>query len=364
MVGQPHQPSAGSIIIQTTEFENKTGALPMSNRFLKIPAMVLGAIIILVILLLAVGPFLMPITPLEGLVSAQQVAGNDSKFITIPFEGTDGLDIHYLASEPEAADEGPTFVLLHGSLFNAFTWNEVIDFFGERGRVVAYDQIPYGLSEKLVAGDWTERNPYTSEAAVDQLFLFLDALGVDKVVLVGNSYGGTLAVQAALAQPERVEALVLVDAAVYVQEEMPAWLLELPQVRRLGPLFARQLGQSEAFIRQTYLNPDQISNERMTLTTIHTQVEDWDVALWAYLRAWGVDTPDFVTRIPAIQQPALVITGDSDAVVPVSDSQRLDSELSNSELVILPSCGHVPQEECPEAFEEAVDLWLSQREQK
>ncbi len=102
----------------------------------------------------------------------------------------------------------------------------------------------------------------------------------------------------------------------------------------------------------------------MTLTTIHTQVEDWDVALWAYLRAWGVDTPDFVTRIPIIQQPALVITGDSDAVVPVSDSQRLDSELPNSELVILPSCGHVPQEECPEAFEEAVDPWLSQREQK
>ncbi|MFC1975597.1 alpha/beta fold hydrolase [Chloroflexota bacterium] len=364
MVGRHHQPSAGSINIQTSKFENKTGDLPMNKRFFKILAMILGAIIILMILLLAVGPFLIPITPLEGLVSAQQVATNDSKFITVPFEGTDGLDIHYIASEPESADEGPTFVLLHGSLFNAFTWNEVMDFFSEQGQVVAYDQIPYGLSEKLVAGDWAERNPYTSEAAIDQLFLLLDALGVDKVVLVGNSYGGTLAVQAALAQPERVEALILVDAAVYVQEEMPAWLLELPQVRRLGPLFARQLGQSEAFIRQTYLNPDQISNERMTLTTIHTQVEDWDIALWEYLRAWGVGTPDFVTRIPTIQQPALVITGDSDAVVPVSDSQRLDSELSNSELVVLPSCGHVPQEECPEAFEEAVGMWLSQRERK
>jgi pimeloyl-ACP methyl ester carboxylesterase len=235
-----------------------------------------------------------------------------------------------------------------------------MDFFSERGQVIAYDQIPYGLSEKLVAGDWTERNPYSSEAAVDQLFLFLDALEVNDVVLVGSSYGGTLAVQAALAQPERVEALILVDAAVYVQEEMPAWLLELPQVRRLGPLFARQLGQNEAFIRQTYLDPDQISDERMTLTTIHSQVEDWDVALWEYLRVWGVDTPDSADRIPDIQQPALVITGDSDTVVPVTDSQRLDSELPNSELVILPSCGHVPHEECPEAFEEAVDAWLSQ----
>jgi pimeloyl-ACP methyl ester carboxylesterase len=98
--------------------------------------------------------------------------------------------------------------------------------------------------------------------------------------------------------------------------------------------------------------------------TIHTQVEDWDVALWEYLRAWGVGTSDFVTRIPNIQQPALVITGGSDAVVPVSDSQRLDSELPNSELVILPSCGHVPQEECTEAFEEVVGAWLSQGEQE
>jgi pimeloyl-ACP methyl ester carboxylesterase len=336
----------------------------MKKRLLKNLAKILGALIILLILLLAVGPFLIPVNPLEDLGSAQQIATNESKFITVPFDGTDGIDIHYMANGLESADEAPTFVLLHGSLFNAFTWNEVMDFFSERGQVVAYDQIPYGLSEKLVAGDWTERNPYTSEAAVDQLFLFLDALDVNNVVFVGSSYGGTLATQAALAQPERVDALILVDAAVYVEEEMPAWLLALPQMRRLGPLFARQLGQNEAFIRQTYLNPDQISDERMTLTTIHTQVADWDVALWEYLRAWGVDTPDFVASIPAIQQPALVITGDSDAVVPVSDSQRLDSELPNSELVILPSCGHVPHEECPEAFEEAVDAWLRQWKQK
>ena len=332
----------------------------MKKRFFKTLAVILGAIVILIMLLLAVGPFLIPITPLKGLASAQQVATNESKFITVPFDGTDGIDIHYMASKLDSTAQEPTFVLLHGSLFNAFTWNEVMDFFSERGQVIAYDQIPYGLSEKLVAGDWTERNPYSSEAAVDQLFLFLDALDVNNVVLVGSSYGGTLAVQAALAQPERVEALILVDAAVYVQEEMPAWLLDLPQVRRLGPLFARQLGQNEAFIRQTYLDPDQISDERMTLTTIHTQVEDWDIALWEYLRVWGADTPDLAARIPDIQQPTLVLTGDSDTVVPVTDSQRLDSELPNSELVILPSCGHVPHEECSESFEEAVDAWLSQ----
>ncbi len=99
----------------------------------------------------------------------------------------------------------------------------------------------------------------------------------------------------------------------------------------------------------------------MALTGIHTQVEDWDRALWEYLRIWRSDTPDLAAQIPEVQQPALVIAGDSDAIVAVADSQRLDSELPNSELIISPSCGHVPQEECPDALEEAVNTWLTQQ---
>lgn len=340
--------------------KNNKSNKPQSSRrrIIRILAIILGVVFMSTLFLLVIGPFLVPVTPLEGLISTEQAAVDDSHFVTIPFEGTDGINIHYLAGELEASDEEPTFVLLHGSMFNAFTWNEVMDYFDEQGKVIAYDQIPYGLSEKLLEEDWADINPYESESAVEQLFAFLDELGEDNVILVGNSYGGVLAVQAALAYPERVDALILADAAVYVQEEMPAEMLELPQVRRLGPLFARSLGQNEAFIRQTYMNPDDISDERLALTMSMTLIEDWDLALWEYLRVWGVDDPDYKSRISEIKQPTLVISGDSDVVVPVEDSQRLDSELPNSEFVILPSCGHVPQEECPELFAEAVVKWL------
>jgi len=332
----------------------------MKKRFFKIAIMVLGGILILGVLLLVLGPFLVPVSPLEGLASPQDVATGESQFVTIPFEGTDGLDIHYLEAASAASELPYTFVLLHGSNFNAFTWNQVIDGFGEYGRVVAYDQIPYGLSEKLVEGDWNGENPYSSAAAVEQLFSFLDALGIGNVVLVGSSYGGTLAVQATMANPDRIDALVFVDAAVYVQEEMPAWLLNSPQMQRIGPLFARQLGQNEAFIKMTYSDPEKISAERMSLTTIQTQVTDWDYAYWEYLRVWGADAPDYISVIPELQQPALVISGDDDKVVPLSDSERLNAELPNSELVVIPNCGHVPHEECPVVFEEAMDTWLNQ----
>lgn len=330
----------------------------MQNR-IKTAVKWLGILIALLLLLVAIGPFFVPISSLEGVGSARAAAAPESQFITIPFTGTDGIEFHYLADAPQAEPE-PTFVLLHGSVYNSFTWNRVIDFFDARGRVIAYDQIPYGLSEKLVIGDWSGPNPYAVDAAITQLFTLLDTLGVERTILVGNSYGAVLATQAALDHPERIEALIYVDAAVYVQESMPAWLLNSPQMRRLGPLFGRMIGGSESFIRQTYRDATQIDDARMRLTLIHREVARWDEAMWAYLQEWGTAPADITGRLSTIQQPALVITGDSDAIVPIADSERLAKTLPNAEYVILPACGHVPQEECPALFIDAVEEWLQQ----
>lgn len=308
-------------------------------------------------LLVVFGPFLLPIKPLEDVAAVSEVARPESHFVTIPFEGTDGIEIHYLTNEVQAETE-QTFILLHGSVFNAFTWNEVIDFFELRGRVIAYDQIPYGLSEKLVPADWAGPNPYSGAAAVAQLISLLDELAIDKAILVGNSYGGVLAVQAALDYPERIEALILADAAVYVDESLPAWVINLPQVQHLGPLFARMIGNNEEFVRQTYLDSTAVNTERLRLTLIHTEVEAWDAALWAYLQEWGSHPLNVIDQLSSVQQPTLIITGDSDAIVPVADSELLASQLPNATYEVIPACGHVPQEECPTQFERAVAGWL------
>jgi hypothetical protein len=114
----------------------------------------------------------------------------DSRFVTVPFPGTDGITLHYLyrdasvpglhrdASDPELhrdasipgasagagpeADSGgtPTFLLLHGFTLNAFSWQAQVETLARHGRVIAPDQLPYGLSEKLVPGDWSAADPY------------------------------------------------------------------------------------------------------------------------------------------------------------------------------------------------------------
>ncbi|MFV2035467.1 MAG: alpha/beta fold hydrolase [Halocynthiibacter sp.] len=58
--------------------------------------------------------------------------------------------------------------------------------------------------------------------------------------------------------------------------------------------------------------------------------------------------PELSGDFPGISQPVLVVTGEQDAVVPVADSRKLDASLPNSSLAILPECGHVPHEECPD----------------
>ena len=95
------------------------------------------------------------------------------------------------------------------------------------------------------------------------------------------------------------------------------------------------------------------------MTLVQTQVQNWDKAYWEYLQVWGLDASGFVTAIPTIIKPTLVISDDSDAIVPVVDSERLNSELPNSTLAILPNCGYVSQEESFDIFEDPVEIWLN-----
>ena len=334
----------------------------MKKHLLKRVLIILAALSGLLIAGALVVPLVIPVAPLEGLVSVAEVQSTESRFVTLPFEGTDGIEINYIEKSAEAlpaGEDAPVFILLHGSMFNAYTWDGVMGDLAGLGRVLAYDQIPYGLSEKLVEGDWNGPNPYTQEAAIDQLFAFMDAREVENAVLVGNSYGGTLAVRAALENPGRIEGLILEDAAVFVNESMPGWLLDSPQMAKMGPLFARSLNTGEAFFEKCYLDPALFDEERRSLTQINTRVESWDTALWQYLKAWGAGAQDFTGRIGEITVPVLVIHGEEDEVVPPGDSDKLHELLPESTLVMIPDTGHLPHEETPQEFVAAVKEWLA-----
>ena len=309
---------------------------------------ILGMISFLLLLLL-VGPFLVPVPPLQGTLPPQALADADSQFIQI-----NGLELHV-----KTLGQGePVFVLLHGFGASLYSWQPVMEPFSQHGTLIAFDRPAFGLTERPLS--WEGQNPYSPEAQVALVVGLLDHFAVEQAILVGNSAGGTVAMQVALAYPERVSALILVDPAVYSGGGAPSWirpLLRTPQMRHLGPLVARQIQtRGPQLVELAWHDPSQITPETIALYQKPLQVENWDKALWEFTlasRASGL-----ADRLAEFTLPVLVITGDDDRIVPTADSIRLAGELPAASLVVIPQAGHVPHEERPDLFMQAVNAFL------
>lgn len=311
---------------------------------------ILGMFLLTVLLLILVGPFLVPVPPLENTVPASSLADPDSRFIEV-----NGINVHY-----KVYGQGePTFILLHGFGASLFSWREVTAPLAGFGTVIAYDRPAFGLTERPLT--WEGENPYSQEAQIELAVGLMDALGVERAILVGNSAGGTISMLAALEDPQRVQSLILADPAVYAGGGAPAWirpLLRTPQMRHLGPLFARQIQtRGPELIELAWHDPSKVTPEILEGYQKPLRIADWDKALWELTLASRES--GLAERLGEFDLPVLVITGDDDRIVPTEQSVRLADELPNAGLVVIPQCGHVPHEECPNEFMQAVTEFLA-----
>ena len=317
-----------------------------SKKFLRTT----GIILTVLALIILIGPFLIPVPPLENTVPVEQLVDADSKFVEV-----NGVNVHY-----KTWGEGePTFILLHGFGASLFSWREVTEPLSQLGTVIAYDRPAFGLTERPL--EWEGESPYGPQAQVDIVIGLMDELGVEKAILVGNSAGGTVSMQVALQHPERVQALILVDAAVYAGGGAPSWsrpILKTPQMNHVGPLIARQLqAQGVEFIKTAWHDPSKITQDIFEGYQKPLQIENWDKALWQLTVA--SEESGLVERLTEITMPTLVITGDDDRIVPTEQSLRLADELPNAELKVIAQSGHLPHEENPVEFMQAVTEFLS-----
>jgi pimeloyl-ACP methyl ester carboxylesterase len=195
---------------------------------------------------------------------------------------------------------------------------------------------------------------------VDLLLGILDKLNIKKAILVGNSAGGTVAMQFTLQHPQRVQALVLVDPAVYEGGGGPSWLrpfYNTPQMNHLGPLIVRSIQKSGLdLIRLAWYDPSKITQLTWDGYTKPLKVDNWDRALWYFTVASQVS--DLPQHLGELALPVLVITGEVDKIVPTANTINLAAALPNARLVIIPQAGHVPHEEQPALFMQAVDQFM------
>lgn len=308
------------------------------------PLRFFGFVIILVLLVVLIGPLIMPIPPLPEPIALADLTDRDSSFVEV-----NSIQVHYKI----AGSGQPVLILLHGFGASTYTWHRVMDSLAAKGTVIAFDRPAFGLTERPMPGEWSGENPYSDAFQVQLTVGLMDALNVEDAVLVGHSAGGSIALQTALAYPERVSGLVLVDASVAADSGMPGlarWLANTPQLKRLGPYLSRSLTgkEGDAFLEASWYDFTKFTEEDKAAYRKPLQIANWDVALWEYTKANR--GANLMQRLAEIRIPALVISGEDDRIIPLAESQRIAAELPNAQLTALAACGHVPQEECPEKF--------------
>lgn len=298
-------------------------------------------------------PLLISPPPLGATPDPADLADSESQFLTV-----DGVDVHL----KQWGTGKPALVLLHGTGLSVYSWRHVSAALAEQGRVVAFDLPGFGLTERPSPPDWPDYNPYSRAGRVTLTRNLLDELEIEEAVFVGNSAGGTLAVALALTHPERTAGVVLVDAAVYGGGGTPQAvrpLLRTPHLQRWGPYLLRRANPwGEPLLRRSWYNSQALPEAVVEAYERRLQVGAWDEALWQLTLASRPLDEATWERLPQITVPALVITGEEDVLVPPAQSRRLAEALPNAEFVALPDCGHLPQEECPAAWETAVISFL------
>ena len=313
-----------------------------------------GWVVLSLVFMFGVVPLLWPVPDLADVVPPRELADFDSRFIEV-----NRIDVHYKESAPTS----PTcnVILLHGFGASTFSWRDTVPGLGDRCRVVAFDRPGFGLTERLMPGDWDGDGPYSPTAQADLTVALMDQLGMQRAVVVGHSAGAGVAVLVAARHPERVSGLVLEDPAVVVNGGTPGWiapLLRTLQARRVGPLFVRRFAGagSDSLIRGAYADPGLVTEPILAGYRRPLQAEEWDRGLWELTVAPRPDDP--ADALPDLEMPVLVIWGEKDSFVSPEDNRRTADLIPGSQAISLPEVGHIPHEEVPAAFETLIFRFL------
>jgi pimeloyl-ACP methyl ester carboxylesterase len=252
-----------------------------------------------------------------------------------------GAKISYV----EAGDPTkPTVVLLHGLGGNVANWQFNIPVLAQKYHVVALDQIGFGKSDRPAL-------KYRVGTYVDFLDKFMSETKIEKATLVGNSLGGWVAAWMAIKYPNRVEKIVLADAAGLKPGE-----IDLKQIYGLNYSTRDEVRQlvKLVFYNQAIFGSPVFIEESMKVRVLANDGDTINSLIESIKR-----DEDFLDgQLNQIKKPTLIIWGKQDGLLKLADGERFNREIAGSQLVVFDQCGHVPQVEKAADFNAAVLKFL------
>lgn len=263
-----------------------------------------------------------------------------------------GLTVHVRDTGPRDA---PVLMLLHGSNASLHTWEPWANRLDKRWRVIRYDQPGHGLTGPNPTHD------YSARGFVVVLDRLRAKLGIKRFALAGNSMGGGIAWHYALAHPERVSALILVDASGQpnpADRKAPPFAFRVAQTPVLRDLATIITPRSliAGSLPDGYANRALATDDKIDLY--------WELLRYPGNRRATVERfatpgdPGTPEKLHALAMPVLILWGAQDRLIPVSSARWFAQQIPQSKLIIYPDAGHIPMEEVADRSAAAVAAFL------
>ena len=289
-------------------------------------------------------------------------SNDNSQFLTL----ANGTRVHY---RDEGNADGLPVVLIHGAMASLHTWEGWVAALSDDYRLISLDLPAHGLTGAAPAD---AKNPYGSEGFSNAIHAVTESLGLTSFVLGGNSMGGGATWRYALAYPERVLAMILVDAVppnrdwgVSPRTDEPKTsekktapigfsLLRQPWFRAIARYFDPEM-LIEQGLRSAY-NDSPVVNEALVDRYYELMMrEGTRGAILARSGGWNAPPVD----LSQLTQPTLVMWGAMDSVIPVSVAYQFKAHLPNNCTIVYSDLGHIPMEEAPDRTAADVSEFLA-----
>lgn len=257
----------------------------------------------------------------------------------------DGLRLRVRIEGPADA---PPVILIHGFTFSLESWNAWAADLSRDHRVIRYDLAGHGLS------DADPRQGYGTRDRVERLRSLMDALGIERATLAGNSFGGLIAWNFAALHPDRVEKLILVDSAAYSINGVTEQPVPVPPVMRAHLLAPTPAGVATS-AALVFAHPELLTPNR--LTQMREAIARNGPELVAHLERFTLPEP--TALLGQIRAPTLILWGSADRIIPVDHAARLAAAVPGARFIIYEDVGHAPQEEAPDRTIADVRSFLS-----
>lgn len=251
-----------------------------------------------------------------------------------------GKDIYY-----EIHGEGEPLVILNGIMMSTGSWTSFIDAFTENNKLVLVDFIDQGQSDKV-------EDFYSQDLHVEMLNELLDKLGLDKVHLLGISYGGEVAQRFTLKYEEKLLSLVLANTTSYTNNI----LKDIGE----GWIHAAKTYDGSTFFKATmpYIYSPEFYEENINWLKVREETfskatkKEWYQGFIRLVRS--AEDFNITKEISKIKVPTLIIGAEYDATTPIRYQEEMQRRIANSKLVIIKGSGHASMYEKPYEFTSIV----------